>query len=443
MESYIEFKKFFADNQERTIENLSKLYSDTMLLYDSIKQIMLPHLTPDQIKGKKILLKPNLVKECRLDKPSDEICLFTHPNFILATLHVLLECSPKSVVIGDAPIQDCHWEKMLHQNFYDNIDALSKDFNVPVYVVDFRKVIFDNSHNQFGKSNRKDEDYLIFDVAKRSWLEPITKEKNVFRVTNYNPDNMAKSHEKGKHCYCIAREVFEADIVITMPKTKTHRMACMTNSLKILVGINGDKDYLPHHRIGSKDHGGDCYKNYNMLRSIVEKLLDFSNRHRGVWYFPFIRFVCKVLWRLSLPNGEVSMNAGWYGNDTVWRMVLDLNTIAICGKLDGTLSNIPQRTLYTLCDAIVGGQNNGPLMPEPLAMGFIAFSNDSYLSDEMFGRLFNIEVERVPLLREATRMNKAKETHFFMDGREVSKEDIIRYATNVVLAPGWVNYDKQ
>lgn len=154
-------------------------------------------------------------------------------------------------------------------------------YKVPVKIIDFRKVVFDNSPNKFGKSKRTDSDYLMFCIAKRSWLEPITRENNVFRVTNYNPDNMAKSHQKGKHCYCVARDVFDAYIVITIPKTKTHRMACMTNTLKNLVGINGEKDYLSHHRIGSKDPGGDCYKTYNILRSITEKLLDFTNRHKG------------------------------------------------------------------------------------------------------------------------------------------------------------------
>lgn len=442
MVSYIEFRKFFINERDRTVSNLSKMYSEKELLYNSIKSIIFSHLSSEQIKGKKILLKPNLVKECNPNRPYDEVCLFTHPNFILATLKVLLECSPTSVIIGDAPIQDCHWDKILKLDFYDNIDMLSRQYKVSVKIIDFRKIVFDNSNNKYGKSNRRNDDYLIFDVAERSMLEPITQERNVFRVTNYNPDNMAKSHKKGKHCYCVAKEVFDADIVITMPKTKTHRMACMTNSLKILVGINGDKDYLPHHRIGSKDHGGDCYKNYNILRSVAEKLLDFANRHRGGILFKPVRLISNAFWRLSNPDGETSQNAGWYGNDTVWRMVLDLNTIAIYGKPDGTLSNVPQRTLYTLCDAIVGGQNSGPLVPDPLALGFIAFSNDSYLADEMFGRLLRIEVDKVPLLREAVKINENKESHFYIDGKEVNKEDIIQYSTDVVLAPGWVKYNR-
>lgn len=440
MTSYVELKKFFSSEEDRSIDMLGKIYEDMPLLQSSIKEVMMAHLKPEQIEGKTILLKPNLVKQCNPRKPYDPICLFTHPNFILATLRVLLECSPKAITVGDAPIQNCHWESMLHPDFYDKINRLQKEFDVPIRVVDFRKVIFYPDKNVFGRSNRKDEDYLVFDVANRSYLEPITKDKNVFRVTNYNPDRMAKSHAKGMHKFCVAKEVFDADIVITMPKTKTHRMACITNSLKVLVGINGDKDYLPHHRIGSERHGGDCYKDHSLCRSLSERLLDFSNRHQGKCYFGFVRKVASLLWKLSFPTPETSSNAGWYGNDTVWRMVLDLNTIALYGKADGTLSDTPQRTLYTLTDAIIGGQGSGPLEPDPLALGFISFSNDPYLNDEVFGRLFNLDVERVPLLYQASKKNKEAKCKLFLDGKEIDFHELENYSTQVTLAPGWVHY---
>lgn len=440
MRSFVESKTFFSDDKDRTIESLSKVYNDSDLLLSSVKELLSPHLRPEYIKEKKILLKPNLVKECK--NPQDDICLFTHPRLILATLRFLLESQPKSIVVGDAPIQDCHWEEMLPDYFYEGVDSLSKEFSVPIKVVDFRKVIFDHQLNKFGQSKRSDDDYIIFDVAKRSWLEPITDKKNKFRVTNYNPDRMALSHAQGMHKYCVAREIFDSDIVITMPKTKTHRMACITNSLKILVGMNGDKDYLPHHRIGSTEQGGDCYKNTHLLRTMAERLVDFSNRHRGAFYFIPVRYIVAVLWKLSMPTQEYRMNAGWYGNDTVWRMVMDLNTIALYGKLDGKLADTPQRTLYTLCDGIVGGQRSGPLAPDPLALGFLTFSNDAYLMDEIAGYLFGIEIERVPLLREAARLNVDKEIELKINGKPVGKDDYKKLAADVVLDAGWTNYNK-
>lgn len=442
MESFVRIKSFFNSKSERSIDNLTKIYENSELLYISVKNILLSELFPDNIKGKSILLKPNLVLQNR--NQTDPICLFTHPNLIIATLKVLLECAPKSVVIGDAPVQNCDWNLMLSNTFLEEIEILSKQYCIPVKVVDFRKVIYNYETNEFGNSTRTEDDYLIFDVGKKSYLETITTDKNHFRVTNYDPDRMALSHSKGIHKYCVAKEVFEADIIITMPKSKTHRMSCITNSLKILVGINGDKDYLPHHRLGAKSHGGDCYKDSSVLRTLAEYVMDFANRRRGsVTYIPCRHFV-SLLWKMSRPSKEMSMNAGWYGNDTVWRMVLDLNTITLYGKLDGTLADKPQRTIYTLCDSIIGGQGEGPLEPTPLALVFLAFSNDPYLMDVTMGGIFNLNIEKVPLLNEANDLIKDKNKKIIFNSSLVPLDTVIKVLkTNVVLSAGWENYNNK
>ena len=48
-----------------------------------------------------------------------------------------------------------------------------------------------------------------------------------------------------------------AEVLISLPKLKTHKKVGVTLSLKNLVGINGDKNYLPHFCIGTPDEGGD------------------------------------------------------------------------------------------------------------------------------------------------------------------------------------------
>ena len=117
---------------------------------------------------------------------------------------------------------------------------------------------------------------------------------------------------------------------------------------------------------------------------------------------------------------------------------MDLNLIAQYGKADGTLSDIPQRTLFTLCDGIIGGQGNGPLSPEPLPLGI-----DAFAMDEVAGRLFRLNAEKVPLLKEAKRLNQNRTIEYYLDGIECDLSDIDAYSTDVIMPPGWVNYDKQ
>lgn len=438
--SFVNIITTLSDVSERTVENLQSIYNDIDGLSSYLKKILPQEFFEKDIAGKKVLLKPNWVKHN--SKPQDDICLCTHPNFILAFLEMLLEWKPKSILIADAPIQGCNWSRLHSEDFLERIGQLSKHSGVSITVKDFRRVAFSPETNQLETDKKPLDDYIVFDVAEKSYLEDITTDKNMFRVTCYNPDRLAESHHKGMHKYCIAKEVFNCDTIITMPKIKTHQKAGLTNSMKILVGINGDKDYLPHHRIGAVESGGDCYKGRHPFRRMSELVLDAANRRIGKSLYQPLSYLSTVLWRLSRPTKEQNLAAGWYGNDTVWRMVMDLNMIALYGKSNGSLSDTPQRTLYTLCDGIIGGQGNGPLSPEPLPLGIIAFSNDAFAMDEVAGRLFKLNIEKVPLLKEAKHINKKNRINYFINGNKAELADVDAYAMDVIMPPGWVNYDK-
>ena len=438
--SFVDISPLKSSNVSPSIQEMAEYYDKTKLV-SYIKHIICAHLDESVICDKRLLLKPNWVKHSSSSK--DDICLCTHPNFILACVEVLLERHPKSILIADAPVQGCDWNKLLSHDFLNAIEELKKSSGVSIIIKDFRRVSFSPETNKLNDKKKPLDDYIVFDLAEHSYLEEITSDKNLFRVTCYNPDRLAESHHKGMHKYCIAKDVFDCDTIITLPKIKTHQKAGLTNSMKILVGINGDKDFLPHHRIGAVECGGDCYKGKHPLRMMSERVLDEANRHRGKWLYRPLLFLSAGLWRLSRPNKEQNLAAGWYGNDTVWRMVMDLNMIVQYGKKDGTLSATPQRTLYTLCDGIIGGQGNGPLAPEPLALGVIAFSNDAMAMDEVAGRLFRLNQEKVPLLKEANRLNQVKKIEYFLNGKECDLSDFDDYSMDVIMPPGWVNYNKQ
>jgi len=440
MKLFVDIIPYWEKEEDRTIEKLSSVYDNYDLLYQSIKSLITKHIDIRDIKNKNVLLKPNLVNHNKNE--FDKICLCTHENFILVTLEIILELNPRSVLIGDAPIQGCKWDLLLSDYFYKKVESLSNKFNIRVSIKDFRRVTFDTKLNILENERNSLDEYIIFDIGKKSYLEDITSDKKQFRVTCYDPDRLSESHNFGTHKYCIRKDVFECDTVITLPKIKTHQKSGLTNSLKILVGINGDKDYLPHHRIGALGHGGDCYKGYHPLRRLSELILDEANRNRGKRIYKFYSYLSAALWKLSFPKPEQNLAAGWYGNDTVWRMVMDLNLIAIFGKKDGTIADEPQRTLYTLCDGIIGGEGNGPLSPDPLPLGIISFSNDSYLMDEIIGYLFRMNIDKIPLLKEARKINKGKDIDLFLRGEKTTLEDIKKYSTDVIMPPGWVNYNK-
>ena len=96
---------------------------------------------------------------------------------------------------------------------------------------------------------------------------------------------------------------------------------------------------------------------------------------------------------------DKALEGSWYGNDTVWRMVLDLNRIAMYGKIDGSMSSTPVRYVYSLTDGIIAGQHNGPLAPEPINMGAVTFACSSLFADMAHAALMHFDWRKIALLR--------------------------------------------
>jgi uncharacterized protein (DUF362 family) len=439
MKNFTNIVTLYSSQNERNISLLQEHYSNITLLKEKIAVAGEGFLNkPELIKAKRILLKPNWVLHNRY--PDDDICLRTNDAFILAAMEVLLEQQPASIVIGDAPVQGCNWDKIIRSNFLNVTNDLKKKYNIPIKIKDFRRVTFDPNLNKKVKNRSPLNDYLIFDLAKDSVLEPISKHENIFRVTDYDPDRLATSHKKGLHKYCITKELFEADLVISIPKVKTHQKTGITCALKNLVGLNGDKDFLPHHRIGGTSFGGDCYPGGNVLRLMAEYLLDMANRRHEMWSYKLFKTASIICWRLTNPQNVHQMGAAWYGNDTTWRMVMDLNKIAVYGRADGSIAKRPQRILYSLCDGIIGGQGDGPLNPEPLPLGIISFANSNILNDICMATLMGFNYKKIPLLANQYFDFSSTDYQIMIDGESIDLAELGRHAAATLPPPGWINY---
>lgn len=433
--SFVNLIQVFSKKEDRTVDAFAKLYESPETLKPFIEEAISQFLDKESLKGKNILLKPNWVMHDRNKK--DQFCLRTHNNFILALLEGLLPIKPSKVTIGDSPIQSAIWDGIVSKEFVEKVSSLSKLYGIPVFLKDFRRQILLNN-NRLIKNYKPISDFIIFDVGKSSFLEPVTPvKKKVFRIAHYDYKRLAEVHKPGVHKYCISKELFEADIIISIPKAKTHEKTGITAALKNLVGVNGDKDYLPHHRIGGTSKGGDSYPGNNIVRNFSERIMDLSNKTIGTPFFRYIQKLAILLWSLSNPGRFDQLGAAWYGNDTTWRMVLDLNLIVKFGRQDGTLSDKPQRVMYSLTDAIICGQGNGPLFPDSLPLGFLGFSNNAALNDLVFAELMNLGPNEMPLIKNAFILYPRDNEKIYLNGLEISIKDLGFLAMKANPAHGW------
>ena len=81
--------------------------------------------------------------------------------------------------------------------------------------------------------------------------------------------------------YLLPASILKADVFINLPKLKTHRKAGITGAMKNLVGINGSKDWLPHHTAGPREDGGDEYLHRSARKRLVSYLRDQIEGRKG------------------------------------------------------------------------------------------------------------------------------------------------------------------
>ena len=262
----------------------------------------------------------------------------------------------------------------------------------------------------------------------------------------YNPDLLHRTHEAGRHQYLIAKEVIEANVVINVPKLKSHKKACVTGALKNLVGINGNKEYLPHHRKGGSESGGDCYWGRPRWKGAAEDLLDAANRRPPGMTQAAIAWTAGAFERIAAKLGaDENLEGSWYGNDTIWRTCLDLQRIVRYGKLDGTLAIAPQRTTISITDAMIGGEGEGPLANTPVPSGFVTGALNPAAAEWVHARLMGFDPKKVPLIREAFGRFEYPLTDFSSDSirvwiadAEVPARDILPFEGRAFLPPrGW------
>ncbi len=98
---------------------------------------------------------------------------------------------------------------------------------------------------------------------------------------------------------------------------------------------------------------------------------------------------------------DVVRSGNWWGNDTIWRMILDLNRILRYARPDGTVATSPQRATISLVDGVVAGEGKGPEAPDPVRAGVIVAGSDFVAVDIVATTLMGLDYRQVPHLARA------------------------------------------
>lgn len=353
--------------------------------------------------GDQVLLKPNWVMDKNALSRGTLDCLVTHASVIEAVLHYVVKAGPKSIVVGDAPVQSCDFENLRKECGLDKVVGCFKRMGHEIRIRDYRLTRRKGLLGGRIKTEPDGDQYCLFDLAGDSCLAPITDNRTQFRVTCYDPDIVGMRHNSHAHQYLVARDVMEADVVINLPKLKTHQKAGVTGALKNMVGINGFKEYLPHHRKGGIRQGGDCYEGGGRLKEFAEDSLDRANRGKTAlsgWVHIHLASLAARL-GATVFGLDTNLEGAWYGNDTVWRMCMDLQKILHYGRPDRQMADTRQRKVITITDALVAGEGEGPLAPSPVPLGIMTLGANVAALEWVHCLLMRLDPQKIPLVAHA------------------------------------------
>lgn len=359
--------------------------------------------------GQRVVIKPNLV----LHRRSGLQELTTHASIIRCVLdYTCLALRGRGrVVVCDAPIQGADFARLVTESGLDQVVALYRNHpNVEVLLIDLRSewARVDDASAYIHERVSLPGDpagNTQFDLAAESALEPISGPGSHLAVGDYSSLFTSENHQQGRHRYRFSNTVLEADVVLNLAKMKTHQKAGITGALKNVVGMNTSKDFLPHFRVGPPPRGDEFPKSaYNRLASRAKASLQ-ERIPLPLWRT--LRFGAETLQGLlrRRSGGDARyglLSGSWEGNDTIWRMVIDINRIARFGDRRGRLLSTPQRTVYHFVDGIVAGEGEGPLRSTPRGIGLFMHGSDAAALDALAAALMGFDPLLVPLLREAS-----------------------------------------
>lgn len=311
--------------------------------------------------GMNVFIKPNWVASRWRESCShkdDLYSVITHPFVIEAIadfVDIALNGKGK-ITIGDNPSIDADFNELLK---FTKIGHLKQKYSVPCEIVDLRPLVCKDlndygNQNKMSRQNGDKEGHTEINMAKKSLFNGVNN--RLFRGVFKQREETLRSHNGKNQLYTFSNSIFNSDVYISVPKMKTHHKVGTTLNLKGLVGTIGIKNQLVHWRVGFPLIGGDEYP-------------DFWSWLKGTF-------------------SKVKSRGSWDGNDTIWRMVVDLYNAF----------NTKERKYLSIVDGILGGQGNGPFCPHSKHANTLVVGENLLAVDLVTSRLMGFMPHAIPYL---------------------------------------------
>lgn len=376
-------------------------------------------LFSDTIKpGDRVVIKPNFVRDWHPDG-LDVFALITHPALIRAVIDEVYQAlgGDGEIIIADAPNGDADFEHLVAVTGIQQIvEYYRRVKGFQIDIRDLRKYRYTLKQGPHGYAHEVRHElpgdpsgYVEVDLGSASAFAGLEHPELLQGTDVARRAETMRYHTPQSNKYLIARTVLDADVLISMPKLKTHGKVGVTLNAKNMVGVNGDKNYLPHYRWGSPAEGGDQHpagevratdeQRMRLGRFVADHLLARNTRWSDLAVRTLQQMSGLAAKVLRLPPIE-PVNGHWPGNDTCWRLPADLLRLVLFADRDGVMQRTRQRRLLSIVDGIIGGEGNGPLRATPRAAGVVLAGLHPIAVDLVAARLMGFNPHTIKQLYE-------------------------------------------
>lgn len=351
--------------------------------------------------GDRVLIKPNLVRESREGRPGEWEQIITSASVVRAVLdYVLLALEGSgSVLIADSPQTDSDFTATVERSGLSAmVSEIARRSGMDISLRDLRSERWIVTRGICTGRIELPGDPLgvvQVDLGARSHFTGA-EGTAPFYGAGYDTAETNLGHSGGRHRYEVCGSAMAADAIIAVPKLKTHKKCGMTGCLKGFIGLAGNKNLLPHYRMGPPSRGGDQFPDdrrggraENALVLRAKRALSTGGRGRAL----LAGLLRPLAYAVFGRTGPVIRSGNWPGNDTIWRSVLDLSA-ALAGAA-------PARRFLCVVDGIVCGEGNGPLDAGPNPAGLVVAGLSPLLVDAVSCAAAGLDPMAVRVVREA------------------------------------------
>jgi len=382
--------------------------------------------------GDNVVIKPNFAKHEHHLGQAGLMSTITHGSVlrpIIDYIYIALK-GKGNIFICDTPFEYADFEKIYRVTGTKETVAYLQEKGYPIELIDLRKYVTKFFFS--GKTRRYDQNgdpngYKIVDLENQSEfheLDGVTQNYHTLAdhtVDHYDPfcrhvGIPNRHHYSGKHEYLVSGTILNADVIVSVPKLKTHGKAGVTLNLKNMIGIVSGKNYMPHHRPGNPPYGDAFPKpppqefvEHRFVRRRIARSLYWLQHITGERVMNIIadfgrKLVLERFWPVESEKKHTEWG-DWYGNDTLWRTILDLNKILLYCDKNGVLRDTRQRKYFSIIDGIIGQEGQGPTMGTPKYTSLLLGGEDPVAVDTIAVQVMGLNTEKVKTICKTKNMS--------------------------------------